>query len=350
MENVKLTKRQEKILQIIIEEYNNLATPIGSNFIIEKYFPSLSSATIRNDMVVLEKANLISKHYLSSGRIPTLDGYKYYNDNLNVEVVTDYLKNRLHDVLSMRNLSINEVIGKAVEIINENIDLPSVISTSSENDLLKKIDLVQINSQYALVVIITSTGEIIKREVTVDEHVNVDDLSICINIFNDRLVDTPMNQIKDKLKILEEVIKMKVKNKEFAFNQLVTQLFDNIKWQKHVVKGSKNLLSQPEFANIKKLKKILTLLEDVSIWQQMAYKQKINKASAITFEDTDIEGVSIATTNIKIKDVDHQVSIVGPNRVMYAKANALLKFLKEETENMFLEEENTSKKDKDETK
>ncbi len=350
MENIKLTKRQERILQIIIEEYNNLATPIGSNFIIEKYFPSLSSATIRNDMVVLEKANMIAKHYTSSGRIPTLEGYKYYNDNLNMDVVTDYLKNRLHDVLSMRNLSINEVVDKAVEIINENIDLPSVISTSAENDLLKKIDLVQISSQFALVVIITSSGEIIKREITVDDHVNVEDLSICINIFNDRLVDTPMNEIKDKLKILEEVIKMKVKNKEFAFNQLVTQLFDNIKWQKHVVKGSNNLLSQPEFANIKKLKKILALLEDVSIWQQMALKQKIDKAHAITFEDTEIEGVSIATTNIKIKDVDHQVSIVGPNRVMYAKANALLKFLKEETENVFSEQIDAQEKKKNENK
>lgn len=229
MDNLKLTKRQEKILQIIIEEYNNLASPIGSNFIIEKYFPSLSSATIRNDMVVLEKNSLIAKHYASSGRIPTVEGYKYYNDNLNINLITDYLRNRLHDVLSTRNLSINEVIDKAVEIINENIDLPSVISTSTENDLLKKIDLVQISSQFALVVIITSTGEIIKREITVDEHVNVEDVSICINIFNDRLVDTPMNQIKDKLRILEDVIRMKVKNKEFAFNQLVTQLFDNIK-------------------------------------------------------------------------------------------------------------------------
>ncbi len=65
----------------------------------------------------------------------------------------------------------------------------------------------------------------------------------------------------------------------------------------------------------------------------MALKKKVDHSNVITFsEDTGVEGVSIATTNIKVNDVEHLVSLVGPNRVMYAKANALLKFLKEETE------------------
>lgn len=336
MNPIKLTKRQEKILQIIIEEYNNLAAPIGSNFIIGKYFSSLSSATIRNDMVILEKNNLIAKHYASSGRIPTLTGYQYYNQFLSTNVVTDHLRAKLQDVLSMRNLSINEVIDKAVEIINENINLPSVISISSEYDLLKKIDLVQISSTFALVIIITSSGEIVKREITFEENINMNDVAICINIFNDRLIDTPMNQIKDKLIILEDVIKTKIKNKEFVLNKLVSQLFDNIKLQKNIVKGSNSLLSQPEFSNIKKLKKILALLEDVSIWQQLAIKRKMDNKNVITFNDeTGIEDVSIATTDIRVNDINHQISIVGPNRVMYAKANSLLKFLKEETEKTF---------------
>ncbi len=339
MEQSKLTKRQEKILQIIVEEYNNLAMPIGSNFIIEKYFPSLSSATIRNDMVVLEKNNFISKHYASSGRIPTLEGYKYYNEFLDIDIITDRLRSKIKEVLSMRYLSINEVVDKAVEIINENINLPSVISISSDTDLLKKIDLVKISNNFALVIIITSLGEIIKKEISFEnDNVNMEDVSICINIFNDRLIDTPINQIKDKLEILEDMIKTKVKNKEFIFEKLVTQIFDNIKWEKHIVKGSNSLLSQPEFANVKKLKKILTLLEDVSIWQQLAFKKKIDNKNVITFsDDTGVEDVSIASTNINIKNVSHQVSIVGPNRVMYAKANSLLKFLKEEMENNFNE-------------
>lgn len=341
MEHIKLTKRQEKILQIIIEEYNNLASPIGSNFIIEKYFPTLSSATIRNDMVVLEKMDFISKHYASSGRIPTLNGYRYYNEFLDIDIITDRLRNKLKDVLSMRYLSINEVVDKAVEIINENINLPSVISVSTDNDLLKKIDLVKISNNFALVVIVTSLGEIIKKEINFEnDDVDMEDVAICINIFNDRLVDTPINQIRDKLEILEDMIKTKVKNKEFIFEKLVTQIFDNIKWEKHIVKGSKNLLSQPEFTNIKKLNKILTLLEDVSIWQQLAFNKKVDNKNVITFSDeTGVEDVSIASANININNVNHQVSLVGPNRVMYAKANSLLKFLKEEMENNFNDKE-----------
>lgn len=341
MNNIKLSKRQENILKIIVKEYNNYATAIGSNFIIEKYFPSLSSATIRNDMVILEKNNLINKHYASSGRIPTLEGYKFYNDYLDFDIITDRLKIKMNDILSNRNLSINEVIDKSVEIINNNINLPSIILNNFDSDLLRKIDLIQISNNFALIIIITSSGEIIKREIRFSENdINMDDVVICVAIFNDRLIDTPINQIKDKLVYLENIIRTKIKNHEYFLQEIINKIFMDIKWNKHTVKDSNNLLTQPEFSNVDKLKKVLNLLEDVSIWQQLSLNSKMNKNKSITFTDNiGIDGISAVSTNINVENSSHQISIVGPNRVTYAKAKSLLKFLKDEIENNYNKKE-----------
>ena len=75
MRNVEI---KNKILKYIIEEYISSSKPIGSVYLIEKYNLGISSATVRNVMVDLEKENLIEKSHTSSGRIPTPNGYEYY--------------------------------------------------------------------------------------------------------------------------------------------------------------------------------------------------------------------------------------------------------------------------------
>jgi len=72
---------KDNLLKIIIEEYIDSASPVGSNLIVKKYLPNVSSATIRNYMVELEEKGLICQPHTSAGRIPTEEGYKYYIEN-----------------------------------------------------------------------------------------------------------------------------------------------------------------------------------------------------------------------------------------------------------------------------
>lgn len=73
-----MNTRQEKILSAIIEEYTQTAIPVGSKILSEKYSFNLSSATIRNDMTELEKNGYLYQPHISSGRIPTDKGYRYF--------------------------------------------------------------------------------------------------------------------------------------------------------------------------------------------------------------------------------------------------------------------------------
>jgi transcriptional regulator of heat shock response len=74
--------RQQKILAAVIEEYTNTAIPVGSNVLVEKYNFKISPATIRSDMVHLEKAGFLHQPHISAGRIPTDKGYKYFVEEM----------------------------------------------------------------------------------------------------------------------------------------------------------------------------------------------------------------------------------------------------------------------------
>jgi heat-inducible transcriptional repressor len=75
-----MTSRQEKILQAVVEQYAEVASPVGSSLLAKVF--SVSSATIRAEMAELERLGLIMQPHTSAGRVPTDKGYRYYVNQL----------------------------------------------------------------------------------------------------------------------------------------------------------------------------------------------------------------------------------------------------------------------------
>jgi len=88
---MELTKRQKDILYAIVTEFIESAIPVGSGLISDKYEIDASPATIRYEMVKLADEGYISKAHSSSGRIPTLLGYRLYLQDLMSEEEVNYL-------------------------------------------------------------------------------------------------------------------------------------------------------------------------------------------------------------------------------------------------------------------
>jgi len=75
-----MSPRQEKILSAIVEQYAEVASPVGSSLLARAF--NVSSATIRSEMVELERLGYIHQPHISAGRIPTDRGYRHYVNNL----------------------------------------------------------------------------------------------------------------------------------------------------------------------------------------------------------------------------------------------------------------------------
>lgn len=80
--DTQLSKRQQDILQAIIQEYVDTAEPVGSEYMVSKYGFEFSPATTRNEMVELTTQGYLAKDHVSAGRIPTPLAFRYYVKNL----------------------------------------------------------------------------------------------------------------------------------------------------------------------------------------------------------------------------------------------------------------------------
>lgn len=94
-----MTPRQEKILQAIVEQYAEVASPVGSSLLARVF--DVSSATIRAEMVELERLGYISQPHTSAGRVPTDKGYRHYVNHL-VETQQLPAESRAHRALTAR--------------------------------------------------------------------------------------------------------------------------------------------------------------------------------------------------------------------------------------------------------
>lgn len=95
-----MTDRQQKILSAIVEQYAEVASPVGS-MLLAKLF-SVSSATIRAEMAELERLGYIAQPHTSAGRVPTDKGYRFYVNNLSEASETGLAERRGEKALAAR--------------------------------------------------------------------------------------------------------------------------------------------------------------------------------------------------------------------------------------------------------
>jgi heat-inducible transcriptional repressor len=101
-----LSERQEKLLDTIIKEHIRTAKAIGSSLLVEKHKFGLSPATIRNEMMALEKEGYLVQPHTSAGRVPSEKGYRFYIDNFLAE---KELANQHKDLLKKSSKEVKEI-------------------------------------------------------------------------------------------------------------------------------------------------------------------------------------------------------------------------------------------------
>ncbi len=341
---MELTNRQKEILKRIVEEFSISGAAVSSQYIIDNWKEKkYSSATIRNEMVILEKNGLLEKLYLSAARIPTTKAFKYYDEYIINKEIDDSILDRIRQVVNKRNLSIDQIISESVQIIKEIISLPILVTKIIKNDILKKIDLIQLTENKALLIIVAGSGNISKSEITLSENNNIEDLIVCIKILNERLLETPITELVNKIDVIVKIISKEIKMNEFIIQNILLNLFKNITKEKIGLKNSKHLVYKKEIFDIEKFQKVIKILEDNSIWKQIAtHKENSNDPSYSLkniFMNEDNSGLNVSYTNVVLDNITHNISLIGPELMSYSKTKGILNFLKKEIEKKYSENE-----------
>ena len=334
---MELTQRQKIIFKTIVERFTYCAEPVGSKSLMEWLDFPVSSATIRNEMATLEKQGLLVKTHTSSGRVPSQKGYRYYVENLMVTSSSEPIKDSLQQVFKQRHYSLEEVVQTSCSILSDMTHLTSVVlGPDSRHQALKHVQLIPINARNAVAIIVTDTGHTENKIFQFDMDISVEDLKKCTDLMNDQLVGTPINSVVDRLKEIEPLMASKVSRHEVLFEAFV-DAFMCFATEKVAVSGRSNMLSQPEFCDVDRLKKLMKILEDSSLFRQWT-DQENNVAISIDSKNEVIQIGDCSVVTTKFHYTDHeegQLMVVGPNRMQYSKVIAVMDCMSDIIEDVF---------------
>ena len=174
-----LTKRQEYVLGLIVREYVAAPTPISSKALVEKYALSVSSATVRNDMVVLEEHGLISQPHTSAGRVPTEAGYRYFVQKLIGDAeLSPAEKRMIRHQFHQSSLNLEEWMRLAASVLAHTARSASLVTWPRAHQAkFKHVELISTQGRLVLMVLVLEGGHIRQQMLTLAEPVSQERLS-----------------------------------------------------------------------------------------------------------------------------------------------------------------------------
>jgi len=324
-----LTARQERILKVIVEEFIKSAEPVGSKLLVEKYGLNYSTATIRNEMNYLESVGLLEKTHTSSGRVPSTKGYRYYVENLMEKENLAEEKHEIQTVLnSSTNVPLEDVIQKSCDILSNMTNLASVVLGPDANQqTLAHIKLFPLDENSCVAVFITDQGHTENKTFKFEDQISLEDIQNCTNILNDRLVGTPISEIVEKMNEIKPILAHSVKRHEALFNAFM-QAFIKFANDNVYYSGASNMLYQPEFADIEKMKSLMKMFDDASMWRTIGDDKNrlVLKTDDSRNELIWLDDMAVVSSSFQAGDETGKLMVVGPSRMDYNRIMQMLDF------------------------
>ncbi|MDG4655479.1 heat-inducible transcriptional repressor HrcA [Ectobacillus antri] len=323
-----LTERQLLILQIIIDDFIRSAQPVGSRTLSKKDEITFSSATIRNEMADLEEQGYIEKTHSSSGRVPSEKGYRFYVDHLLSPQrlpAEDIVK--VKGVFAERMIEMEKIAQQSAEILSDLTSYTAIVlgPKVSENKL-KNVQIVPIAANTIVAIIVTDSGHVQSRTITIPEYIEVADLERMVNILNEKLTGVPISELHNKIfKEIITVLRQHVQNYDQVI-KLLDGTFQFSASQKIYFGGKTNMLSQPEFHDIQKVRSLLHMIDQEQDFYHLlgntaGLQVKIGRENG----PSAMEDCSLITASYSIgEDTLGTFAILGPTRMNYARVISLL--------------------------
>ena len=322
-----LSERQNNILKLIIEEYSKTPVPVGSNAICNKL--SVSPATVRSEMAKLEDLGYLEKTHISSGRVPSENGYRYYVDHLmKPKNMTGEEVLNIQKVFQNKSLVLTDAISKSLEIISEMTNYTAIMLDNTFESKLKKVEVEPITDDDIIAIVITDTGHVQNKKIHI-ENSNLEEIKKTVELINKLIVGTPIYDVAEKLEYdIKPIIGQYVMNHEMIYNAFYNA-FNSFKESNDMtMKGKNKILELEEFSNdAAKIKNIINKFDNDNIVSSIKEEEGGINIYIGTENKLD-DDLTIIKTKYTSNGEDGTLAIVGPKRMEYDKVVSLLEYLK----------------------
>ncbi|OPX90517.1 heat-inducible transcriptional repressor HrcA [Pelotomaculum sp. PtaB.Bin117] len=326
--------RKQKVLLAIVHDYIATAEPVGSRTIAKKYKLGVSPATIRNEMADLEDQGFIEQPYTSAGRIPSELGYRYYVDFLmrkqelskeEEELIRREYRAKVRDV--------GQVIHKTGLLLSQLTHYTAMVLTPRIGiSSLKHVQIVYMHQSRAMVIAVMDNGAVQHRMIEIPESITALDMETISRVLNDKLQGLTMKSIK--LNLIKEIYSELARHKnvldivmELIQDSLTLEFEDKI-----YLGGVFNMLNQPEFHNVEKIKTMLSIMEQekllCDILEGGGEDEGVTVRIGGEIDQWDMRECSMISAPYTVRGRKMgSLGVLGPTRMEYAKVVSVVDYL-----------------------
>lgn len=333
-----LTEREKTILQAVVEAYIATAEPSGSRRIVQQFDLGISPATVRNTMADLEEKGFLAHPHTSAGRVPTDAAYRYYVDFLmGRRRVPAGERARLEQELVGREpmSELETLVQRAARVLGLLTgELGLSVGPILAEAVLRRLDLVPIDSEKALLVLTLESGVVRTIYVHLPTALPAESLHGVATVLNERLAGSTLREIHGTLLERLRDVRMPDASAAELMNIFVESGPDIFEWAvspEDVHLGSISVVAdQPEFNSGDRLRALMQLIERRELLASILRSRSIREGTQITIGGEhgapELADLTIVTATYSVGQVEGVVGVIGPTRMPYDKVIALVDY------------------------
>lgn len=192
-----LDDRKTAILSAVVQEYITTAQPVGSSHIASAPGVGVSSATVRNDMAVLEQEGFLVQPHTSAGRVPTDKGYRFFVDHLAGPGRVDAATTRqVGEFFAAAHGRLEEMLHQTSDLLTGlTHNAAVVLGPKAEAAAIRSVQIVRLSSNTATVVLVFGNGTVENEVIEIDENTSDASLAAATAHLARHLVDSTLASV-----------------------------------------------------------------------------------------------------------------------------------------------------------
>jgi heat-inducible transcriptional repressor len=251
-----LSERAQHLLRVLVERYIRDGQPVGSRALARDAGLDLSPATIRNVMADLEDLGFVKAPHTSAGRVPTVQGYRFFIDALltvkplgthEVEV----FKRALDPDLNTQGL-----VESASALLSGITRMAGVVTMPRrEHASLRHLEFLGLSDNRVLAILVLSEREVQNRIIHTDRHYGADELQQAANYLNAQFAGRDINDVRDDLLREMQEARESMNRMMLAAIEMAAKVFEaRAPKDDYVLAGQTNLMDFAELSSVEKLR------------------------------------------------------------------------------------------------
>ncbi len=325
-----LSERAQHLLKVLVNRYIREGQPVGSRTLSRDVHLDLSPATIRNVMADLEEMGLVRSPHTSSGRIPTVRGYRIFIDTLlQLKPLDIQEEQRLRSQFQLPSAAESQLFEQTSHLLSEVTHLASMVMWSRrQTNALRHLEFLSLSENRVLVIMVINDHEVQNRIIHTTRPYSSAQLEQAANYLNAAFVGKDINTVReDLLRDLREARKIMDEVMHSTIEEVANKVFDHAELAQPalVMSGQTNLMELEDLSSLEKLRDLfLAFNQKYDILQLLDKSLNAQGVKIFIGEESGyqvFEECSLVTAPYHAKDgaLIGVLGVIGSTRMAYEK-------------------------------